>query len=130
MEEFLFWWKKCLSAYTKFDGRARRKEYWMFAAVNAVANIAASIIDSIIGFDFIRPISMLYSLAILVPSLAVSFRRLHDIGKSGACIFLALIPIVGAIILILWAIKEGDKGDNQYGPDPKEIGEVVEEEQI
>jgi uncharacterized membrane protein YhaH (DUF805 family) len=121
MEEFLFWWKKCLRAYTKFDGRARRKEFWMFAAVNAVINIVASIIDSILGTWGI--IAGLYSLAIIIPGLAVSVRRMHDIGKSGSVVFLALIPIIGAIILILWSIKEGDAGDNQYGPNPKLFSE-------
>ena len=106
------WYIKVLKNYANFEGRARRKEYWMFTLINVIIYIAFMIFMSVIGVIFelgviiltlLPVISGLYTLAILVPSLAVSVRRLHDIGKSGWFILISLIPIVGSIILLVWA---------------------------
>lgn len=95
--------------YTKFDGRARRKEYWYFFLVNLIASIILGIIDMIIGMQILGSI---WSLALLLPGIAVSIRRMHDVGKSG---WFILIPIYNLIL----ALTEGERHDNQYGPDPK-----------
>ncbi len=110
------WFLAAIQKYATFSGRARRKEYWMFVLFSVIFSIAASIIDAILGTMLI---SILYCLAIIVPSLAASVRRLHDIGKSGAWIFISLIPFIGSIWLLILLAKEGVRGDNQYGPDPK-----------
>ena len=120
--------------YANFQGRARRKEYWLFFLFNfllvavlngAVSAIALSADDfesvEVLVFGLIGLIS-LYSLAILIPSLAVCCRRLHDIGRSGAYILFAFIPVVGGIFLLIWLLQGGTPGDNQYGPDPKAAG--------
>ncbi|NLK86130.1 MAG: DUF805 domain-containing protein [Clostridiaceae bacterium] len=110
------WFLAVVQKYAVFQGRARRKEYWMFILFYIIFAAAASIIDSIIGTYLISPI---LSLALLVPSLAVLVRRLHDIGKSGAWFFISLIPLIGSIWLLILLATEGTRGDNQYGPDPK-----------
>lgn len=106
-----------LKRYVDFDGRARRKELWMFFLINFGINIVLTIITLIIpvlGF-----ISSLYGLAILLPSLGVGARRLHDIGKSGWWLLIGLVPLVGQIwLIVLWA-TDGQRGDNEFGPDPK-----------
>ena len=109
-----------LKKYAEFSGRARRRELWLFV----LCNIIISIVVSILGFipvlgKIIYVLYLLYTLAILIPSLAVGARRLHDTNKSGLFLLLGLIPLVGAIILIVFFAIEGDKGKNQYGPDPK-----------
>ncbi len=112
------WYLKVLKNYVVFSGRARRKEYWMFILINAIIAIIIMGIGQQIGtYGFI--LSLIYSLAILLPSLAVSVRRLHDIGKSGWMILITLIPIIGGIWFLILTIKEGEKGANQYGEDPK-----------
>ena len=112
------WNLKELKNYVVFSGRARRKEYWMFILINAIIALIIMGIGQQIGtYGFI--LSLIYSLAILLPSLAVSVRRLHDIGKSGWMILITLIPIIGGIWFLILTIKEGEKGANQYGEDPK-----------
>ena len=118
------WYLKVLKNYVGFSGRARRKEYWMFVLFNIIFAIVALVLDKMLGlasekYGGYGPIYALYTLAIFLPSLAVGIRRLHDIGKSGWWTLLAFIPLIGAIVLIVWAIKEGDSGSNAYGPDPK-----------
>ena len=125
MDEFLFYYKKVLANFKNFDGRARRKEYWMFVAVNIVVSIAFSILSSI-SYRFGGILSMLYTLAILVPSIAVAIRRLHDIGKSGWLVLFSLVPLVGWVILILWACQPGQTGANEYGLDPKDTPEAID----
>ena len=111
------WYLKVLKNYVGFSGRASRKEYWMFVLYNVIALVILSVVDKALG---IYPVLYgLYSLAVLLPSLAVSIRRLHDTGKSGAWILLALIPFVGAIILIVFMCTDSQSNDNQYGPNPK-----------
>jgi uncharacterized membrane protein YhaH (DUF805 family) len=125
MEEFIFYYKKVLlKNYFNFEGRARRKEFWMFAVANLVVSVALGIIGSFMGYVASSALSGLYSLAILVPTLGLTVRRMHDIGKSGYVILLALIPLVGVIVLLVWATQEGISGENEYGQNPKEIPEA------
>jgi uncharacterized membrane protein YhaH (DUF805 family) len=113
------WYLKVLKQYADFNGRARRKEYWMFFLFNI---IIAMILGFIEGVADINPTSddsilaSIYQLAILIPSIAVGVRRMHDVGKSG---WFILIPIYNFIL----AVTDGDKGSNEYGSDPKEITE-------
>lgn len=108
--------------YANFSGRARRSEYWYWVLFTVLGTLVLSIIGGMIfhtedgGVNILQSI---FSLATLVPGLSISWRRLHDIGKSGGWYFLALIPLVGSIILLIWYCKDGEPGDNQYGPSPK-----------
>ncbi len=110
--------------YAEFGGRARRTEFWSFVLFNFIFSLVAMALDNIFGIAFCGygngPINLLYSLAVLIPSLAVSVRRLHDIGKSGWMLLVALIPIIGAIWLLILFFSEGTHAVNEYGPDPKE----------
>ena len=118
--------KKCFQNYANFSGRARRSEYWYFVLFNALVGGVLSGLARMAGEGFIASsltsLASLYSLATLVPGLAVAWRRLHDIGKSGGYWFFIFIPIAGPIILLVWLVKAGDAGDNAYGPDPKAEG--------
>lgn len=105
--------------YFDFNGRARRKEYWMFALWCFLLTIVTVIIDTILGFEGGGVVTGLFALAIILPSLGLLVRRLHDINYSGWWYFISFIPLIGGLILLYFTIKEGDKGPNQYGPDPK-----------
>ncbi len=118
------WYLKVVKEnYANFQGRARRQEYWMFLLFNIIFLIVAMVLDNVFGLAFegigYGPLYVVYSLAVLVPGLAVAVRRLHDIGKSGWMILVGLIPLIGFIWLLVLYVTEGEKGDNQYGPDPK-----------
>ena len=112
------WFVKSLKNYANFSGRARRKEYWFFILVQFGVILIASVIDSII---FKKPsvLYMLTALALFIPSLAVSVRRLHDIGKSGWWYLICLIPLIGAILLIVWFATETKPETNQWGKPAK-----------
>ena len=110
------------SQYANFTGRARRSEFWFFVLFSGIAGAAIGIIFSLIlGEKIGTTLSSAWELAVLVPTLAVTWRRLHDIGKSGAWYFIFLVPVVGAIILLVWVCKDSQPGDNRYGPNPKEF---------
>lgn len=111
------WYLDVLKKYVEFTGRARRTEYWMFALINLVISVVLSFIDGAIGTGYI--LGTLYSLAILLPALAVSIRRLHDTSRSGLYLLLIFIPFIGAIALIIFMVQDSTPGDNQYGPNPK-----------
>jgi len=111
------WYLKVLKNYATFTGRARRKEYWMFFLFNMIFALVAWVLDFIIGTYFV--LYLVYLLAILVPSIAVAVRRLHDIGKSGAWYFIIFVPLIGVIWLFVLLVTDGTAGDNQYGPSPK-----------
>ncbi len=118
------WYLKVLKQYFDFGGRARRKEFWMFVLFNMIFAVALSYIDRLLGLTFVEGIPYgylyaLYSLAVLIPNLAVGVRRLHDIGKSGWMLLVALIPIVGAIWLLILFVKDSEPEENQYGVCPK-----------
>ena len=121
--------------YANFSERARRKEYWGFVVINLVATIIAAILDNILGITIspeipYGPIYGIYTLAVIIPSLAVAVRRLHDVGKSGWFLLIALIPLVGAIWLLVLYFTDGQPGNNAYGPNPKNPTEGNEVEQI
>lgn len=102
--------------YAQFSGRARRSEFWFFVLFNFIASMVLGFIDGFIGYQIL---SGIYSLAVLVPSIAVWVRRLHDTGKSGWWLLLALVPIVGVIVLLVFAVMDSVAGENQYGANPK-----------
>ena len=110
------WYLKVMSNYFNVQGRARRQEYWMYFLVYLLIVVAAALLDGVLGMGLI---SALVTLAHLVPSITVGVRRLHDIDRSGWWLLIALLPLIGWIIALYWAIKEGDSGDNRYGADPK-----------
>lgn len=102
--------------YADFTGRANRQKYWMFYLFYVLFYIGLTIIDNVIGTG--GTLSLLFALASLVPSLAIGARRLHDTNKSGWWQLIILIPIIGAIVLIVFFAQKGDQGENSFGPDP------------
>jgi uncharacterized membrane protein YhaH (DUF805 family) len=118
MEWYTMVWKK----FAQFDGRARRKEYWMYALFNILICLVLYIPglvlrESSIGLALLG-IYAIYALASLIPSIAVGVRRLHDTNKSGWLMLIGFIPFAGLVLLVFLCI-EGDAGPNQYGPNPK-----------
>jgi len=109
--------KSCLSKYATFSGRSRRSEYWWFYLFYTLVVIAGVIIDAVLGTDPI--LYVLTALGLFVPTLAAAIRRLHDIDKSGWWYLVGFIPLVGFIILIVWGCKDGTRGPNRFGADPK-----------
>ncbi len=103
-----------LQNYANFNGRARRSEYWYFVLFNIIISIGIGFVAGFIGFTLL---STIYSVGVLVPSIAVAVRRMHDVGKSG---WFILIPIYNLVL----ACSDGDKGDNAYGPDPKANAQI------
>ena len=103
--------------YAQFDGRAHREEFWTFVLVNILVSIGVAIVAAIIHLWLLR---VLYSLAVLIPSIALGARRLHDTNKSAWLLLIGLIPLIGWIVLIVFYAQEGDKGPNPFGPDPRE----------
>lgn len=111
------WYLQALKNYAVFGGRSRRMEYWMFVLFNLIFSIVLGFVDGMIGTAGV--LGLIYSLAILIPALAVSVRRLHDTNRSGWWLLIGLIPIVGVIVLIVFFVTDGDPGDNEYGANPK-----------
>jgi uncharacterized membrane protein YhaH (DUF805 family) len=111
------WYLAVLKKYAVFSGRARRKEYWMFFLFNIIIAFVLGFIEGLLGGQGI--LGGLYTLAVLIPGIAVSVRRLHDIDKSGWWLFIGFIPLIGAIVLLFFMVQDGTPGDNQYGANPK-----------
>lgn len=116
--------KTCFQKYVTFTGRARRSEYWYFALYAFLAAIAAMIVDHFVdppaaGVPYaVGIVYVVVVLANFLPGLAVTVRRLHDTNRSGWWFFIALVPFLGVILLIVWYCTKGTKGDNRFGPDP------------
>ncbi|MEU0549197.1 DUF805 domain-containing protein [Micromonospora sp. NPDC005979] len=116
--------KSVLSQYVGFAGRARRSEYWWFALFTVLVSIVTSVLDSALGLNFVDGsssgfIGLVVSLALLLPTLAVAVRRLHDTDKTGWWLLIALIPLIGAIVLIVFFVQDSTPGGNRFGPSPK-----------
>ena len=113
------YWLGCFTKYATFSGRARRKEYWMFILFNMLVAFGVNVVDAVLGMEGL--LGGLYSLAVLIPGWAVFTRRMHDIGKSGWWWLIGLVPVVGAIVLLVFMCKDSQPGDNDYGPNPKGV---------
>ncbi|OGK05258.1 MAG: hypothetical protein A2W80_07015 [Candidatus Riflebacteria bacterium GWC2_50_8] len=111
MEIYMQPWMK----FAAFEGRASRREYWTFVLINIAISIAISIMAKVVGI--ISIFGILFSLAVLIPSIAVGIRRLHDSGKSGWFLLIALIPVLGWFAVIYFMVQESD-GNNAYGAPP------------
>jgi len=125
----MHWYIDVLKKYAVFSGRARRKEYWFFALINWVISMVLYLIDIYIltnisesGFTWL---STIYALAVVIPGLAVFVRRLHDTNRSGWWFFIAFIPLIGAIVLLVFVLQNSTPGENKYGPNPKEVPALV-----
>lgn len=132
------WYLTALRKYARFRGRSRRKEYWYFTLFNILIGIGLSIVAGVIAgvlassgantggllvstlLNIVNLLSVIYSLGTFIPSLAVLVRRVHDIGKSGWWILIGLIPLIGAIVLLIFTLQDSQPGTNQYGANPKE----------
>jgi uncharacterized membrane protein YhaH (DUF805 family) len=110
------WYLEVLKKYAVVSGRARRSEYWYFVLFNLIIFIILTIIDYAINSAIL---STIYSLAVLIPSIAVAVRRLHDTNRTGWWLLIGLIPIIGFIVLLIFMVQDSQKGENQYGPNPK-----------
>ena len=115
---------ECLTQkYFCFSGRARRKEYWMFALFNYIAGLIVGFVGGFIGgvtgLTALAYLGVVYHLAALLPGLGVCARRLHDIGKSGWWFLIVLVPFVGPIVLIVFLCLDSQPGENSYGANPK-----------
>ena len=126
------WWKKVVfKNYANFTGRARRAEYWYYVLGNALLIIPFYILGIVgmssdnVGFSSLG--FVVYGLVLLgtiIPSLAVTVRRLHDLNKSGWYYFIGFIPLIGGIILLVWFFTDGNRFTNNYGNDPKNPNDV------
>jgi uncharacterized membrane protein YhaH (DUF805 family) len=105
----------CFKKSFVWEGRASRAEFWWFELAQALIVIAALIIDQIIGTGFLYIIAVI---ALILPSIAVFIRRLHDTDRTGWWFWIYLLPLIGLIVLLVFTLTGGDEGDNKYGPNP------------
>lgn len=112
--------RMAFDSYCRFQGRSSRSEYWWWVLFTFILGSALSLLELLLGFSSTaaQATNGLLSLALLLPGLGLSVRRLHDINKSGWWILLGLIPVVGAIILIIWFARNSEMTENRYGPVP------------
>jgi uncharacterized membrane protein YhaH (DUF805 family) len=111
MEYYLDAWRN----YVNFKGRATRKQFWMFVLINILISIGLQIIEAILGFVDMELLSGLYGLAVLLPGLAITARRLHDVNKSAWWLLLLLIPFIGGLVILIFNVMKGTDGTNKYG---------------
>ncbi|HSF78165.1 MAG TPA: DUF805 domain-containing protein [Steroidobacteraceae bacterium] len=119
------WYLEALRKYAVFEGRARRMEYWMFVLINCLIVVVLSVVDTVVGLfslgNSVGALTGLYWLVVLVPSVAVTVRRLHDTDRSGWWALLALLPVLGTIVLFVFCVLDGTPGPNRFGENPKAV---------
>lgn len=121
------WYLKCLKQYADFNGRARRSEYWFFVLFNVIISFVITFVVTFLevlagGTGILGTmISYIYCLVVLIPGIAVGVRRLHDVGKSGWFLLIGLIPIVGALYLLVLYCLDSLPDSNQWGENPKNV---------
>ena len=113
----MHWYLAVLKKYAVFSGRARRKEYWMFFLFNIIIELVLGGIEGLAGGSGV--LVGIYGLAVLIPGIAVAVRRLHDTDRSGWWLLIGLLPLIGAIVLLVFMVQDSQPGANQYGPNPK-----------
>lgn len=117
------WYLMTIKQYVDFSGRARRKQYWIFTLINIILSLLLSSLDGLIGLFNVDAgmglISGLYSLAILLPAIGVTVRRLHDTGRTGWWLLIGLIPLIGALVLLYFLVSNGEEQTNRFGTNPK-----------
>ncbi len=127
MNEIMNWYLYVLKKYAVFKGRARRKEYWYFFLVNIVISVVLSWVDTRLGTpgsaEGAGLLGSVYSLAVLLPSIAVGVRRLHDIDKSGWWMLIGLVPVIGFLVLLYFFVQDSQADSNEFGPNPKKSRE-------
>ena len=117
------WYVEVLKKYAVFGGRASRKEYWYYVLFNFLVTFLLSIVDGVTGTlsseTGMGLLGGIYTLAVLIPSIAVAVRRLHDTHRSGWWLLIGLLPLIGFIVLLVFMVQDSQPGENQYGPNPK-----------
>lgn len=111
------WYVAVLKKYVVFEGRAHRTEYWMFVLINFLIAVAIAVVEGILGLGGL--IGTLYALGVLLPSIAVAARRLHDTGRTGWWLLIAFVPVIGFIVLLVFMVLDSEAQQNAYGPNPK-----------
>jgi len=124
-EHVMNWYLQALKKYATFEGRARRKEFWFFALFNFLAILVLALIDGALG-TFSKEaglglLSGIYVLAIFIPSIAVTVRRLHDTDRSGWWILISFLQLIGGLVLLVFEVLDSTPGENRYGPNPKGV---------
>lgn len=118
------WYLEALKKYAVFRGRSRRKEYWYFFLINLIITFILLIVDKITGTYSLQTgiglLGSLYSIAVFIPNISVTVRRLHDINRTGWWVLIALIPIIGAIVLLVFMVQDSTPDENRFGGNPKE----------
>jgi uncharacterized membrane protein YhaH (DUF805 family) len=121
------WYLTVLKKYAVFSGRARRKEYWFFILFHILVIIGLSIIETMLGMGGETAgygmLTLIYTLAVFLPALGVTIRRLHDSDRSGWWVLIGFVPLIGGIVLLIFMILPGTSGSNRFGPDPIGQGE-------
>jgi len=122
------WYLEVLKNYAGFSGRASRSEYWFFTLVNTIIMVVLQVLTNImvgvnsnIGAGLFGIISLIYALAVLLPSLAVCVRRLHDTSRSGWWLLIGLVPVIGFIVLLVFLVSDSIPQKNQFGASPKQL---------
>jgi uncharacterized membrane protein YhaH (DUF805 family) len=120
------WFLLALKKYAEFSGRSRRSEYWYFVLFYVLIYMGLALVDTLTGsFNAASGMGILsgiYSLGMLIPSIAVGIRRLHDTDRSGWWLLISFVPVIGAIVLIVFFFQDSQPGDNRFGPNPKAAG--------
>ena len=111
MEYFIDAFRK----YADFSGRASRKQYWMFILIFMIIYLVLAVVDALLGMFVLAAI---FNLALLIPSLSIAARRLHDTGRTGWWQLIIFIPLIGVIVLLVFLVQDSH-GENDYGPNPK-----------
>ena len=118
------WFMTVLRKYAVFEGRARRREYWFFVLFYILISVVLAVVDRMLGLYNetygMGALGALFCLGVLIPSIAVGVRRLHDTGRSGWWLLIGFIPLIGMIVLIVFFVLDSQPGTNAYGPNPKE----------
>jgi uncharacterized membrane protein YhaH (DUF805 family) len=118
------WFMAALKKYADFSGRAQRSEYWYFFLFYLLIYLGLIVAGQVIG-NLGSILALLFLLAMMIPSLSVGVRRLHDIDRSGWWLLISFIPLIGAIVLIVFAVQDSQSGDNRFGSNPKEAAEAI-----